>query len=84
MSKLKQKIVLFIEKNDVPCLKFTSIGNFYMNRFVIDEEEASEMINIFHLQRENEDQKGTNCSVTFFKNVIRLPIHLKKGMTWKK
>ena len=68
MTKLKQKIVLFIEKNDVPCLKFSSIGNLYMNRFVIDEDEASEMINIFHLQRENEDQKGMNCDLkNFFK-----------------
>ena len=50
MSKLNQKIVLFIE----PAVKAWStpskIGNLFMNRFGIDEDAKHEILKIYHLE----------------------------------
>ena len=46
MSKLMQKVVFFIEPTDKDGLAST-IGNFYMNRFAIDEDASHEIVNIY-------------------------------------
>ena len=46
-----QKIILFIESSDVAYRQPISIGNLYLNRFTIDEDYASEIINIYQLQK---------------------------------
>ena len=50
MSKLNQKIVLFIESADEPCYTPSKIGNLFMNRFGIDEEAKHEILKIYNLE----------------------------------
>ena len=45
-----QKIVLFIEQNISPYETPSKIGNLFMNRFAIDEDESNEILKIFHLE----------------------------------
>ena len=52
MSKLNQKIVLFIESADEPCYTPSKIGNLFMNRFGIDEDAKHEILKIYHLQND--------------------------------
>ena len=63
--KLKQKIILFIEPNEEDQKSPRSIGNLYLNRFVINEDAADEVLNIFqlekcerHLSEKERDKKG--------------------------
>ena len=51
MSKIKQKIVLFIEPSDNAHDTPLKIGNLFMNRFAVDEEAASEILKIFELEK---------------------------------
>ena len=44
-----QKIILFIENTDIPYFTPGTIGNLFINRFAIDEDDASEILNIFEL-----------------------------------
>ena len=50
MSKLNQKIVLFIEPalgaHETP----SKIGNLFMNRFAIGEDAKHEILKIYHLE----------------------------------
>ena len=46
-----QKIVLFIEPIDDLCFTPLKIGNLFMNRFVVDEDAASEVLKIFELEK---------------------------------
>ena len=50
MSKLNQKIVLFIEPASKPCRKPSKIGNLFMNRFAIDEDAENEILKIYQLE----------------------------------
>ena len=43
MSKLKQKLVFFIDKDYELS---STVGNLYMNRFAIDEDAGHEIVNI--------------------------------------
>jgi len=50
MSKLNQKIVLFIE----PAAAWenpSKIGNLFMNRFAIDEDAKNEILKIYQLEK---------------------------------
>ena len=49
MSKLKQKIVLFIEPAEA-WEKPSKIGNLFMNRFAIDEDAKNEILKIYQLE----------------------------------
>ena len=49
MSKLKQKIVLFIEPAEA-WEKPSKIGNLFMNRFAIDEDAKNEILKIYQLK----------------------------------
>ena len=61
MSKVMQKIVLFIEPNDDAWITPLKIGNLFMNRFAVDEDAASEILKIFELEKETiNDPKYTN------------------------
>ena len=51
MSKIKHKIVVFIEPNDNAYKTPLKIGNLFMNRFAVDEDAASEILNIFEVDR---------------------------------
>ena len=54
MSKLNQKIVLFIE----PAAAWenpSKIGNLFMNRFAIDEDAKNEILKIYQLENHIED-----------------------------
>ena len=51
MSKLNQKIVLFIEPADKAWSKPSKIGNLFMNRFGIDEDAKHEILKIYHLEK---------------------------------
>ena len=44
-----QKIILFIENTDIAYFTPGTIGNLFINRFAIDEDDASEILNIFEL-----------------------------------
>ena len=46
-----QKIVLFIEPTDDAWLTPLKIGNLFINRFAVDEDEASEILKIFELEK---------------------------------
>ena len=46
-----QKNVLFIEPNDDACYTPLKIGNLFMNRFAVEEDAASEILNIFELEK---------------------------------
>ena len=46
-----QKIILFIEPNKYAYQKSSKIGNLFMNRFVIDEDESNEILKIVELER---------------------------------
>ena len=48
MSKLNQKIVLFIERELLEWKKPSKIGNLFMNRFGIDEDAKHEILKIYH------------------------------------
>ena len=50
MSKLNQKIVLFIEPAENAWEKPSKIGNLFMNRFAIDEDAKHEILKIYHLE----------------------------------
>ena len=50
MSKLNQKIVLFIEPAIEPYDKPSEIGNLFMNRFAIDEDAKNEILKIYQLE----------------------------------
>ena len=52
MSKLNQKIVLFIESADEPCYTPSKIGNLFMNRFGIDEDAKHEILKIYQLEND--------------------------------
>ena len=46
-----QKIVLFIEPIDNAWMTPLKIGNLFMNRFAVDEGAASEVLEIFELEK---------------------------------
>ena len=50
MSKLNEKIVLFIEPAFRACAKHSKIGNLFMNRFAIDEDAKNEIVKIYQLE----------------------------------
>ena len=50
MSKLNQKIVLFIEPAWRAYYTPAKIGNLFMNRFGIDEDAKHEILKIYHLE----------------------------------
>ena len=50
MSKLNQKIVLFIEPAAGASATPSKIGNLFMNRFGIDEDAKHEILKIYHLE----------------------------------
>ena len=50
MSKLNQKIVLFIEPAERPYRNPSKIGNLFMNRFAIDEDAKNEIVKIYQLE----------------------------------
>ena len=50
MPKRAQKIVLFIEPSDLQYDTPSKIGNLFMNRLAIDEDESNEILKIFHLE----------------------------------
>ena len=47
MSKLNQKILLFIEPAAEEWEKHTKIGNLFTNRFAIDEDAKNEILKIY-------------------------------------
>ena len=51
MSKIMQKIVLFIEPSGHAFETPLKIGNLFMNRFAVDEDGASEILKIFELDK---------------------------------
>ena len=46
-----QKIVLFIEPSSFAFRTPVKIGNLFMNQFAIDEDDSSEILNIFELDK---------------------------------
>ena len=62
-----QKIILFMEPTETAYETPVKIGNLFMNRFAIDENDSSEILKIFELHktydfiqmsREDKKQKG--------------------------
>ena len=45
-----QKIVMFIEPNPDASFTLAKIGNLFMNRFSIGEDEKFEILKIYHLE----------------------------------
>ena len=50
-----QKIVLFIEQADAEFEKPSKIGNFFINRFAIDEDVENEILKIYHIEKKLRD-----------------------------
>ena len=48
---MSQKIVLFIEPNDIAHHTPEKIGNLFMNQFAVDEDAAPEVLKIFELEK---------------------------------
>ena len=55
MSKLNQKIVLFIEPAEKAWSKPSKIGNLFMNRLAIDEDAKNEILKIYKLEKTFKD-----------------------------
>ena len=70
MSKNMQKIVLFIDPNDLAWFTPLKIGNLFMNRFAVDEEAASEVLKIFELKKETSFEKS-NPDLSYKKFIER-------------
>ena len=51
MTKLMQKIVLFIEPSDDAFNTPAKIGHLFMNRFAIDEEPGFEIVKVLELEK---------------------------------
>ena len=49
MTKLMQKIVLFIEPNEDAWCTPSKIGHLFMNRFAIDEDASFEIVKVLDL-----------------------------------
>ena len=71
MSKISQKIVLFIEPNDNAFETPLKIGNLFMNRFAVDEDAATEILKIFELGKyslkmshDEKKQKGMDLIIS--------------------
>ena len=64
MSKLNQKIVLFIESADQAWSKHSQIGNLLMNLFAIDEDAKNEILKIYHPENNFEDLFKGQLTVT--------------------
>ena len=62
MSKIMQKIVLFIEPSGDAFETPVKIGNLFMNRFVVEEDTGFEILKIFEL-----DKISTKISNSFAK-----------------
>ena len=50
-----QKIVLFIEPQEVKYMTPFKIGNLFINRFSIDEDGCHEILKIYYLEKTFED-----------------------------
>ena len=50
-----QKIVLFIEPIEDAFMTSAKLGNLFMNRFAIDEDASSEILNILELGKTSMD-----------------------------
>ena len=59
MKNSKQNIILF-KPSDYPHRRPTNIGNLFMNRFAIDEDEASE-ISLIHKLETEQNQSFTSA-----------------------
>ena len=57
MSKLMQKIVLFIEPQNEKYMTPSKIGNLFINRFSIDEDGGHEILGIYYLENSFKDYK---------------------------
>ena len=69
-----QKVILFIEPIDEEYLTPVKIGNIFMNRFAIDEDASSEILNIFELAKTSmsmslpeESKYDKSCYIDFTK-----------------
>ena len=51
MTKLMQKIVLFIEPNEDAWCTPSKIGHLFMNRFAIDEDASFEIVKVLELKK---------------------------------
>ena len=63
MSKLNQKIVLFIEPAWEAYETPSKIGNLFMNRFAIDEDAKNEILKIYQLENHIHDLKEGHLSL---------------------
>ena len=50
MSKLNQKIILFIDPPSFSHGKPSKIGNLFMNRFAIEEDAKNEILKMYQLE----------------------------------
>ena len=57
MTKLMQKIVLFIEPSDNAFFTPFKIGHLFMNRFAVDEDSGSEIIKVLELGKSSEKMR---------------------------
>ena len=55
MSKLNQKIVLFLEPAVRAWATPSKIGNLFINRFAIDEDVENEILKIYHIEKKLRD-----------------------------
>ena len=51
MPKLKQNIVFFIEPSEDAYNISSKVGKLFLNKFCIDEDEATELSGINHLKK---------------------------------
>ena len=51
MTKLKQQIILFISPVQHAYERPISVSNLYMNRFAIEEEAETEILNIYQFRK---------------------------------
>ena len=63
MSKLNQKIVLFIEPAEEAWSKPSKIGNLFLNRFAIDEDAKNEILKIYQLEYQPFDLEEDELTV---------------------
>ena len=61
------QVVLFIESDELDCVKNNEIGNLFMNRFAIEEDANFEILKIFQVDEFFYDEDSNDLQIDYEK-----------------
>ena len=70
MSKINQKIVMFLEPADKAFYTPSKAGNLFMNRFAIDEDAQNEVLKINHLEHNFHNIIGKGLELVNYWSIV--------------